>query len=172
MIDWDIGKRFCVTNNLMLRPLIGLEGGWINQTINSSFQGQVNVVENIKNDFSGIGPKLGIESQYNFLNCQDYHFNLMANFAASYLWGHWNIKDVLHNSLPATFEVNVADRNLGALALQALVGVTVDYKCFAMKLGYEISDWFNQCQIYDDATGAHNNDLILQGLTLGVVYSF
>ena len=38
--------------------------------------------------------------------------------------------------------------------------------------GYEINDWLNQCQIFDDATGPHNNDLILQGLTVSFGCSF
>lgn len=38
------------------------------------------------------------------------------------------------------------------------------------KSEYEINDWFEQFQIFDDATGAHNNDLILQGLTVQLAY--
>jgi hypothetical protein len=42
----------------------------------------------------------------------------------------------------------------------------------AIKAGYEIQDWFNQYQVFDDGTGSHTNDLVLQGLTVRVRYEF
>jgi hypothetical protein len=39
-------------------------------------------------------------------------------------------------------------------------------------VGYEFNDWLNQCQIFDDATGPHNNDLIVQGLSVRAGYRF
>jgi hypothetical protein len=38
--------------------------------------------------------------------------------------------------------------------------------------GFELNDWLNQCQIFDDATGPHNNDLIFQGLTVNMGCKF
>lgn len=172
MIDWDFSKRFYPTNALMLRPLIGLEGGWINQSVNTSFQNPVTLAENVTNNFSGVGPKVGIETKFTFLRSHDYQFNLIADFTTAYLWGHWNIKDVLNDNQPQTINIEAKNRNFGSLAVHALMGANLDYKCFSMKLGYEINDWFNQCQIFDDGTGAHNNDLILQGITLRLAYNF
>ncbi|MEO7045896.1 MAG: hypothetical protein ABI091_11365, partial [Ferruginibacter sp.] len=68
--------------------------------------------------------------------------------------------------------VNVAPRNYGALGMQGMLGANVTYKNVSAKLSYEISDWFNQCQIFDDETGTQNNDLVLQGLTLSFAYKF
>lgn len=172
MIDWDLGKSFYITNRLMLRPLLGLRGGWINQTINSNFHGQISVSENITNNFSGIGPKAGIESALVFWRKNKYNFSLSTDFFASYLWGNWKINDTLQDKTPTIFTTTVGNRNLGALTLQALVGVTLDYKYFSMKLGYEIADWFDQYQVMDDGTGAHDNDLIFQGLSLRLSYDF
>lgn len=39
-----------------------------------------------------------------------------------------------------------------------------------VKVAYEVSDWFNQYQVFDNTTGARNNDLVLQGLTVGLNY--
>lgn len=172
IFDWDVGKRFYPNELLMLHPLVGLRGGWINQTTNSSFQGLHSVTENIKNNFSGIGPKVGIEGKVTFLRKDDYHFNLIANFTTAYLAGHWTINDILNDNAPRTIKIDVASRNFGALAMQGLLGLNLDYKRFSMNLSYEINDWFNQCQIFDDATGPHNNDLILQGVTLSLSYNF
>ncbi len=171
MFDWDFGKRFNINERLMLHPIVGLEGGWINQSIKSTFQSQpISIAENIKNNFSGIGPKMGIGTQLALLRSTNSQVNFIADFATSYLWGNWQIKDKLHADTARVINIDVGHRDLGALTLQAMMGFGFDYKKLSMKLGYEISDWFNQCQIYDDATGPHHNDLILQGVTLKVSY--
>jgi hypothetical protein len=35
-----------------------------------------------------------------------------------------------------------------------------------------LNDWFNQQQYEDNDTGTHSNDLVLQGLTVGIAYHF
>lgn len=171
MLDWNVGKHFDVTDSVMLRPLIGLEAGIINQTFNTSFQGAtLSITESVKNNFKGIGPKAGIETNLVFWRANDVRASLAAGFAASYLLGHWNITDLEQTSSGGSVTVNVADRNFGALGMQGVIGASLDYKNFSATLGYEISDWFDQCQIFDDETGTQNNDLVLQGLTLNLVY--
>ncbi|MDR3492154.1 MAG: Lpg1974 family pore-forming outer membrane protein [Gammaproteobacteria bacterium] len=172
-LDWNIGKHFDVTDSLMLRPLIGLEGGIINQTLNTSFQGQpLSISESVKNNFRGIGPKVGIESNLVFWRANEFRYSLVADVETSYLWGRWHITDLEQTSTSGSVMVNVADRNFGALGIQGMMGINLNYKNFSMKLGYEISDWLNQCQIFDDETGTQNNDLVLQGLTLNLSYKF
>jgi hypothetical protein len=173
MLDWNIGKHFDVTENVMLRPLIGLEAGVINQTINTSFQGQIiSITETVKNNFKGIGPKAGIETDLVFWRKNDVRFSLIGDLEASYLWGHWDVTDNTLTSNGGTVSVNVAPRNVGAVGMQGLIGASASYKNVSVKLSYEISDWLNQCQIFDDETGTQNNDLVLQGLTLSLVYQF
>lgn len=173
MFDWDFGKRFDVAQVLTLRPLLGLKLGRIDQTINTSFVGSVSATENINNNFKGIGPKAGLETRLAFFCKQGCQLSLIADFTTAYLWGRWEIKDVLNdNATPArTKIIDVDDKKFGSLTFQGLLGANLDYKNFSMKLGYEINDWFNQCQIFDDDTGGHSNDLILQGLTLSLSYS-
>jgi hypothetical protein len=172
IFDLDLSKTFKPTDTIMLRPIIGLKGGWINQRVNTDFQGTVSVAENIKNDFYGVGPKIGIESKLVTFHMNDYWYSLLAEFSSGYLVGHWDIKDALQAVPPKTINIDIADKKFGAVVVQAMIGAKLDYKNFAMKLSYEISDWFNQCQIFDDATGPHNNDLILQGLGLRLTYGF
>lgn len=172
MIDWDVGKRFNVSDIFMLRPIIGLRGAWIKQTIVTSFVGTTSVAEAVKNNFTGIGPKAGVESKIIFRSINnDYKYSLIADFSTAYLWGNWQISDVLNTNTGQTVNILVNNRNFGAFVIQALVGIQLDYKRCAIKLGYEISDWFNQYQVFDDGTGAHNNNLILQGLTLRLAYT-
>lgn len=172
IIDLDFGKYFKISKSVTLKPLIGLEAGWINQEIDSTFNNPISVTEDISNDFSGIGPKIGIEGQWIFLHQDNTQWGLIADAAMSYLWGHWKITDVLTDSTPRTLTINTDSRNMGALSLQGLLGISMTHQNFVAKLGYEMNDWFNQCQIMDDATGAHNNNLTLQGLTLDLVYTF
>ena len=69
-------------------------------------------------------------------------------------------------------------RNFGALMLQALMGLGWDFNFdkdrshFALKVGYEIQDWLNHFQVFTNASGTDNFDLILQGLTLDLRFDF
>lgn len=172
LCDVDFSKCCYLTDNLMLRPVIGLKAGRINQHIVTSFQGPISVFEMVKNNFRGIGPKAGIESNWIFCRNNGYQFSLFSDFTTSYLWGRWNIRDVANDNTLATVLTKVGRRNLGAFTLQGILGIKLDYQCLSMKLGYEIADWFNQYQVLDDGTGAHNNNLVLQGLTLRLSYDF
>jgi hypothetical protein len=172
MFDWDLGKSFFVGQDILVRPVLGLKAGWINQTYITTFQGVKSINEKIKNNFKGIGPKVGVEGKYTAFDKDAYKFSIFADFSSAYMWGKWKINDVLTQSTPETLVVKIGSRNFGAFVVQAMLGVGLDYKHFAIKLGYEISDWFNQYQVFDDGTGAHNNDLILQGVTLRLSYCF
>lgn len=172
IFDLDFSRPFTFKDALVMRPVVGIKGGWIHQTINTSMQGTVSVIENITNNFTGVGPKIGIEGRWGFLRCKDYSLSLDAAFSTAYLWGHWSIHDNLSSTAPGTSSIILHNRDLGAFEVEELLGATLDYRCFSLKLAYEISDWFNQCQIFDDATGAHNDNLVLQGLSLRFRYAF
>lgn len=172
-LDWNVGKHFYASKNLMLRPIIGLKAGVINQTFNTSFQGTIlSVSETVKNNFKGIGPKTGIETELVFWRKNNIRYSIFADFEMAYMWGHWNITDLEQTSSGGTVNVNVAPRNYGAFEMEGMLGASIHYKNVSATLGYEISDWFNQCQIFDDETGTQNNDLVLQGATLSLVYKF
>lgn len=172
IFDLDIGKRFHPAHSLMLHPIVGLMGGWINQSIYAKYQGTTSANENITNNFTGIGPKVGIATDINLFNYHDYQPQLTAAFAVSYLWGHWSINDITNVIPPKTLYIGGVSHNMGALTFQSLLGIKIEHKKFAVKLAYEINDWLNQSQFFDNDTGTHNNDLILQGLTLGLSYHF
>jgi hypothetical protein len=171
-LDWDLGKKFYLAETVMLRPILGLRGGWINQQVVTNFQGPTSVTETVKNNFRGLGPKIGVASEIALYHTTPKKISIIADFSTSYLWGNWGISDVLTDNLANTFMINVGSRNFGAFTTQAILGAALEYKKLAFKLGYEIFDWFDQYQVLDDGTGAHQNDLVLQGLTLGVSYKF
>src|SRR3989338_1834762 len=169
MFDLDLYKDIPVDETLMFRPYIGLRGGSINQKVKTYFQGQFDYEETVTNNFSGFGPKIGIEGQWSFYQNDSSQYSLVAGFASSYLWGNWAINDSLTQSNSARIsQVIVGKRDLGAITVQGLVGVNLQYNQYVVKIAYEVSDWFNQYQVFDNTTGARNNDLVLQGLTVGL----
>ena len=186
VLDWDLGRRFNPTESLGVRPFVGLKAAWINQTFDSGFQGawpdlalSRSLVERMENRFWGIGPQIGLENTWKVARSDRCEIHCLANFNAAYLLGHWTITDVthttsIHNSKTTTSEriMPIGGRDFGALTFQALLGIHLRYGRWSTTAGYEISDWLNQCQIFDDATGPHNNDLILQGLTVKINCEF
>lgn len=172
IFDLDVGMRFHPTDSFILHPMIGLMGGWINQSIHARYQGTTAADEKLTNNFAGIGPKAGVDTDILLFNYHAYQPKLFAAFAASYLLGHWDINDVTNVNPPRKINVIGANRSMGALTLQGALGIRVAYKQLSVKLAYEINDWLDQSQFFDNDTGAHNNDLVLQGLTLGFTYDF
>lgn len=170
MFDADLSQSFYIGDMLMLSPVIGLRGGWINQSISSDFQGPVSALERVKNNFFGIGPKTSLGTQVALFCMPSYQLDLITDFTAAYLWGHWNIKDTYLDTVPHNVNVVLNSKNFGALALEGSLGFKLNYKNFSVKLAYEIMDWFNQCLIYDNDSGPNNEDLLLQGFTLGILF--
>lgn len=187
LFDADLSKRIQVDDDLAFNPVIGLRGGWINQQINTRYQNPIavpaappalplpfnpnDVLECVSNNFSGLGPKVGGSGQWYFYKKNTIQYSLVGDFSTSYLWGRWFINDTLyqHNS-EILGAVDVGKRDFGAFAIQGFIGINLDYKQYSVKVGYEASDWFNQYQVFDNGSGTHTNDLVLQGLTLAISY--
>jgi len=185
MFDWDLGRSFLISKYLLVRPSIGLRGGWINQDIHSYWTKlrfldlfRISASENLKQSFQGIGPKGGVTGKWCFGNIQKHSFSLIGQFEAGYLWGHWSIQDKYIDNLSTIIYLKTSNRNFGSFVLHAFVGFGWDCNFdhdrshFSVKLGYEIEDWFNQFQIFSDASGSQNNNLILQGLNFGLRFDF
>jgi len=172
MFDLDFGRPFQPLPSLQMRPVVGLRAGWINQTFAAEFQDtsvSKAISEHIENNFWGIGPKIGIENAWTLHAGRKCRVRGVANFHAAYLLGHWTINDVTQLTAPGVRSqraLPIDDRDFGAVAFQAVVGLQLESGCWSAMAGYEINDWLNQCQIFDDATGPHNNDLLLQGLVV------
>lgn len=176
-LDYNIfdalaGKQFHPTQSLMLHPVAGIMGGTINQSIYASYYGSTTSHERIVNNFTGIGPKVGVDMAFNLMNDTNISPAFIAGLAGSYQIGSWDITDRTNVQPTYTVIVNGASHSMGALTLQGFLGFKLDYKKLSVKLMYEINDWFDQSQFFDNDTGAHNNELVLQGLTAGVTYQF
>ncbi|NGX49628.1 MAG: hypothetical protein K940chlam5_01227 [Candidatus Anoxychlamydiales bacterium] len=185
IFDWDLGRSFLVSEYLFLRPSIGLRGGWINQVIHSEWTIPnfldlffFSASENLKQRFQGGGPKGGLRGKWCFGNIRKNSFSFIGHLEVGYLWGHWSIRDKYVDNLSTVISVITLDRNFGSFVLHSFMGFgwdcnfNHDRSHFGLKLGYEIEDWFNHCQIFSDASGSQNNDLIFQGLNFGLHFDF
>lgn len=187
LFDVELSKQIQVDDNLLFYPLIGLRGGWINQRVNTLYQNPIavpavppnlplpvnpnDVSEQVSNNFSGFGPKVGVNGQWYFYKKNHIQYSLVGDFSTSYLWGRWFIHDVLYqDNATIVGAVNVGKRDFGAFAVQGFIGINFDYKKYSLKVGYEAFDWFNQYQVFDNGSGTHTNDLVLQGLTVTINY--
>jgi len=186
IFDWDLGRGFLVSKYLFLRPSIGLKGGWIKQKIHSAwtipnFLGSTFLFlasEKLKQSFQGVGPKGGVTGKWCFGNIKKQSFSFIGMFEAGYLWGHWSIRDKYIDDLLTVIYVNTSSRNYGSVVLHGFMGFGWDCNFdhdrshIGLQLVFEIQDWFNQFQIFSDASGSQNNNLILQGLNFGLIYDF
>lgn len=178
ILDWELGYTFFASECLSLRPMIGLKGGWIDQRLKTSWKKTVDIfniiifpvtaTENLSNDFWGIGPQGGVNGKWFFSSC----FSLVGDFSAAFMWGHWSITDQFNDSFNSNIVTKVSSRNFGAFMLQGFIGLGYDICNFSLQIGYEIQDWFNQYQVFDNGTGGHSGDLILQGLKFQVRFDF
>ncbi|MDR3624097.1 MAG: Lpg1974 family pore-forming outer membrane protein [Chlamydiales bacterium] len=179
IFDWELGRNFQVANILTLRPFIGLKGGWINQRIDSNWQNPIDTtpsftsaVENLKNDFWGIGPSLGLNTKWDLGSS----FHFFGDFSGALLWGHWTFADLYQNNVPESVTVNLSNINGVAPMTRAFMGFGWQ-KCWSgsricMRLGYEMQFWLNQLQYYVYNTARLNNQLSFQGGVFDFCYDF
>ena len=180
MFDGQLGREFCITECLSLRPFIGIKGGWIDQSLKSEWQiidfqtfTTFPGAEDLTNDFWGVGPSVGVDSKW-ALGC---YFSLFGDFETAFLWGTWKNRDLYQNALSRVINTNMKNAHAVSLMLRAFVGVgwERDFFCcthFAVKAGYEAQIWFSQFRIPTFQQLRVHGDLTLQGGTLNVSFEF
>ncbi len=172
MFDWELGHPFCCCRGLTVRPFLAIKGGWINQTIHSSWQNETDTMppvpfestENLTNDFWGIGPCGGINTAWTL--CR--YLTLVGDVSAAMLWGNWDFIDVYQNTTPKEIIVTLPHSHLGGSMLRSFVGARWEAVCrchLAVSLGYEMQIWFNQLRIATFQQLRLHGDLTIQGVT-------
>lgn len=181
-IDVVVGKSFFVSRFFSLRPFGGLATSWMDQhryfrfsTLDSN-----RIALKSKNDFWGIGPRLGLNTRLFYNENLSFYGNLSGNL----LWGNflnkerennkstgvtfYNLRYQVHRMVPnaaigigAVFEDNFAD----------------DAYHFMIKVGYESQYWWRQNQLpeFDGSTIAFHTaseDIGMQGLTVELRLDF
>lgn len=181
-VDLELGHTFKIDPILKLRPFIGLKTAFINQDINTNWQNPTtpttftSASEDLKNDFWGIGPSIGINTTWPIYTVPQNSLDIFGNFSGALLWGHWHFKDLYTNNTPTSIAINSSNINGASPMARALLGIQyagyISRAHMTIRLGYEAQVWFNQLQFYSLNMGRLNNLMSLQGGILDFCVNF
>lgn len=180
--DLTLGRTFKIDSILTLKPLIGIKAAIINHHIGSNWEIPTVpttftfATEDLKNDFWGIGPLIGLDTLWPIYKTAVCALNFFGNFSSSLLVGQWRFSEQYNNNTPTSIQVDLSDVNGGAPMATALIGVEwgrhFSDAVFNIRLGYEAQVWFNQLQYYSLAMGRLNHLMSLQGGVLDFYVNF
>ncbi len=186
MFDWELGRSYWISKGVLLRPFIGLKGGWIDQSIHLRYNKLIianaptadSGREHAKNNFWGIGPMGGLNTQWKLRNFGTHFPSLFGDFSVATLWGTWICNDVYKDTTGRKIPVHTRNSTLGALMFRGFMGIgwDVDFNKdrthFATRLGYEMQLWVNQLRLSTSQLIRLHGDLTLQGVTLNCRFDF
>lgn len=177
-IDWEIGRDTQV-KGLSFRPHLGIKGGWIHQTVHSHWSTSPNytAIENLKNDFWGLGPKGGVNSKWDLAAICNHSFHLFGDASVALLGGCWILKDIQNTSMNSSItSITHPTTWAGTFMFHALMGFGWDLKLnqsnFGARVGYELQYWFDQLKIFTFLEGTLHAALVLQGGMLDVHFDY
>lgn len=186
MFDWELGRQFWISRSLSLRPFLGLKGGWIDQAIQIRYDDLTidhqlttnSGFEYLKNNFWGLGPLGGINTQWRVRDFGTHHFNFFGDFSIATLWGTWICADQYKNTIGQTSAITTKNSTLGALMFRGFLGIGWDVSFnqgrshFTTKLGMEMQLWMNQLRLATLQLQRVHDDLTLQGITWNCRFDF
>jgi hypothetical protein len=169
ILDGDISRYFMVTKRLALKPRFGIRGVWIAQDYKTSLEGGFNgsssaappnIVQarlKIKNDFTGVGLRAGLDTEWDFNN----RWSIYGNGAYSLIYGNFQLRqhdEVQLTTTPAgccgtnlPTVKNITDSfhevtGIAELALGLRWDMTFANKSMALRLqaGWEFNAYFGQ----------------------------
>lgn len=181
MWDLEFGRRMSMGTRFYFHPHFGLKGGWINQRQEINYSNFVSntgiVVVNAKvtrkNDFAGIGPRVGFNTHWGRELC------VFGNFSAAFIYG-WFDRQVKYsfNSIPAFPDSFFPSKNHNFRpTIQVCLGLDWHHQFhlkrgFSIKWSYEGQYWWKQWELVSNSlnTGLSasttSGDLSMQGLTV------
>lgn len=213
LLDLELGREFFVSNWLTLRPHAGLRSAWLHQRSHVEYSGltalvgsglivvlpqQIPTTEaSLKNNFWGMGPRIGLDGQWG-LGC---NWSLYSDLAASLLLGHFSIFEIESPVLDSSGTIltgsstSFSERFRATRAAFDLdLGVRYEqlFSCdrygLMVQLGWEQHLFINQNQLtrlatsmgYSPSTAntraftpvSNQGDLSTQGVTLTVEFDF
>ncbi len=191
-LELDLGYRLCFNERYLLRPYIGIAGGWIDQNQKIKYSQFLDTNSGVlfdskikqTNNFHGIGPKFGANGHLLI----GAGFGIMGNLATSFFYGkaHNPVKsEIIDDPLgsPFTTVKTKYQQNRIVPIAQAQVGLTWGVKCadhFSIDLAalYEVQyfwgTWRNQNSTIQNiyVADAGYGNLMLQGGTFQLKLTF
>jgi hypothetical protein len=184
-IDLQVRRSFPVADNLTVRPFVGFKTAFINQSLKSSWRQPIDTFgkiylfdsasENLKQDFWGIGPSLGVTLQVPLCQRPRYSLNVFGTPSGSLMYGRWTFSDVYTNDgltsimtpTPTTISIDTSPITGVATMVRGVMGI--EWKqhfaraSTTVRIGYEAQTWLNQMQFYSYNMGRLNNLMALHG---------
>lgn len=193
VVEGEMARYFLVTNNLSLRPHIGVQGAWIKQEYNSDTSGGTDATSlftivndnfRIKNDFIGAGLAAGLDTEWTMWK----HWNIFGNATFSLIYGRFDVRQIETQSttqnLSSQMLSNVTNKFHTILPTADIVlGVSYDYSfryvAFRLEAGWEYAAFFGQNQFRHVINPTNslafttaNQSLTMQGFTLSGRFDF
>ncbi|WP_133130038.1 Lpg1974 family pore-forming outer membrane protein [Legionella yabuuchiae] len=185
-IDLEVGRSIAVDNLLNLRPFAGIKAGVINQSIRSNWQQPFNNAtklpittfslanETVTNDFRGIGPSFGLDTNWHLFETPKHALNLKGDVSGAFLWGHWKLTDVYQNNTPVFITIQNDSLSTVSTMVRGYLGMewegVFNQSNLVVRLGYEAQAWFNQLRYYSFDMGRLDDSLFFQGGVLTVCF--
>lgn len=198
-IDFEAARNFFVRRKLSVRLLFGLKSAWVRQNYRVNYydgntltgnQDNITLISNhlnFKNDYWGIGPRIGFESTCHMI----WGIKLFANTSVSSLFSHFKVKrkdtNSIYDNLADSSDVLTFNLKNDFYSIKPNIQLLLGFgwsRCFrqsylGVSLGYEMQYFYGQNQI--KRTNGNNNiaqefinrgDLQLHGLTANFKYEF
>lgn len=185
--NWDINlntldlqaiRVMPVTSKLTLKPILGLKGAVIDQTVNTVWDALIyESHEHVTHDYLGLGPSFGLGADYQLTD----HWHALGEMTASFLWGRWDVKDIYHRpavplvTTATTITTTLSDDQLGTWMLDDFLGLEWEHAGSvnaALTFGYELQYWADQLRMTTFQQLPNRGDLTLQGATCGLFLTF
>jgi len=189
LFDLDFGYPVCFYENLTINPYVGLRGAWIRQSGCVNYVGGIFLIGiidggiplngtdyiHLRNDFWGVGPRVGFDLDY----CLGNGFSFYGNAAASGLLGVFDIhqNEIYLNSVRSCYSKHNT-RFRCILDFAAGVAWNTCLCCgkygLCLRLGWEYHIFFDQMQLKQDAFHLvpKDRDLSVQGVSASACFQF
>jgi hypothetical protein len=182
-IDLELARDWWFCESAVIRPHIGFKWAQINQSQNISYLGIDGIGLDLTrtNNFSAIGPRLGIDEKWYVFN----DFSFIGTLSGALVYGTFHATALSIISAPGTAEtlhpVIIENKKRIRPTLQLLVGFGKDFIFYndttiEISAAYEAQYWWNQWQVpttFATLTAfTPSGDLMLHGLTFHLGIQF
>lgn len=179
IFDLSIGWNGSLTKTFKVHPFLGLKGGWINQSIESTWENPetdgpdfFNIgYENLKNDYWCLGIQVGVDTKWQLFCCHECKFSLFSDLSGALLFSHWSFYDTFTTDTQNQVIVHLDDISSGSSMVRTFMGFLFEGPFLneglivSAKLGFEMQIFLDQLKYYSFTGGRLDNQLSLQGGT-------
>jgi hypothetical protein len=184
ILDISLGKPYHISRYVVFHPFFGVRAAWIDQTYVARYGGDWQSESGVKfigkNDFWGVGPRIGVNTKW-YLGAD---FELLANISTSFLIGDFDVtQNTQHSALGIQVDpdIDLTEPNLD-IQLGVSWGTYFNNKQnhFALQVMGEFQQWWDQLQFrkfYSNtltfpSDTVSRGDLTIQGVSVRFLFNF